>query len=336
MQKKKIPNQEETYKTREEFGIKLKEARLQARLSEQDVIHLTRISPPFIKALETGDFDKLPGKVFAKGFVKSICQIIRQNPDTFLELFERCWEDTSIEANHATIFKNTPRKNFFQFFQQKEKKNANHNWFYIGVTGFIALFICLWFFSHPKNPEPGQNTAQIETDSKKIETTEPKKEEVPPPTPEVKKEEAKAPEVKKAGENPILAVTTSLQTPLEVKATQPVIAAPIPAAKETPKKEEARASTQETPKTTQEGDTLVLRVLNDVEIRTKIDTGKSEIKKYSAGEYSLKFKDNIDLYIMDISLIEIDYNGQKLTHLGPAGTERKLSFSTQEDAKKVF
>ena len=50
----------------------MKELREKAGFSIDEVSVSTRISHSYVEALENGDFEKLPGVVFVKGFVKNL------------------------------------------------------------------------------------------------------------------------------------------------------------------------------------------------------------------------------------------------------------------------
>ena len=56
------------------IGDTLRQERERQELTVQDVEHGTSIRSIYIEALENGDYDKLPGVVYAKGFVKN-CRI---------------------------------------------------------------------------------------------------------------------------------------------------------------------------------------------------------------------------------------------------------------------
>src|SRR5690606_33703912 len=58
----------------------------------------TRISVTFLEALESGQIDKLPGQVFGRGFLRSICSTMQVSPDPFLLAFDLCWEGESLTA----------------------------------------------------------------------------------------------------------------------------------------------------------------------------------------------------------------------------------------------
>ncbi len=52
------------------FGAALATARQQAGYSVEELAHATKILAQFITALEVGEFERLPGTVFVRGFVK--------------------------------------------------------------------------------------------------------------------------------------------------------------------------------------------------------------------------------------------------------------------------
>ena len=78
------------------FGAKLRALREEIGQTERDIIHLTRISPPFVKALEEGDFERLPGEVFGRGFIKNICQVLETDPKELLQEYINNFERVDI------------------------------------------------------------------------------------------------------------------------------------------------------------------------------------------------------------------------------------------------
>lgn len=52
-------------------GETLRKERERQKLTIQDIEQGTSIRSVYIEALDSGDYDKLPGEVYAKGFVKN-------------------------------------------------------------------------------------------------------------------------------------------------------------------------------------------------------------------------------------------------------------------------
>jgi len=59
------------------LGAYLKSAREARGLDLRDAAQQTRISLQYLKALEAGDFSKLPGEVFVKGFLKNYARFLK-------------------------------------------------------------------------------------------------------------------------------------------------------------------------------------------------------------------------------------------------------------------
>jgi cytoskeletal protein RodZ len=70
------------------FGHVLREYREESGYTVERAAVATRISYPFIEALEESDLSKLPATVFGRGFIRNLCKVYGREPDTILDLFE--------------------------------------------------------------------------------------------------------------------------------------------------------------------------------------------------------------------------------------------------------
>jgi len=66
------------------FGERLKRERELREVSWQELTSATRIGPKFLEALENEDWEKLPGGVFNRGFVRSIARYLGLNEEVLL------------------------------------------------------------------------------------------------------------------------------------------------------------------------------------------------------------------------------------------------------------
>lgn len=66
------------------FGERLKRERELREVSWQEITSATRIGPKFLEALENEDWEKLPGGVFNRGFVRSIARYLGLNEEVLL------------------------------------------------------------------------------------------------------------------------------------------------------------------------------------------------------------------------------------------------------------
>ena len=66
------------------FGEKLKREREMREVTWEEITSATRIGPRFLEALENEDWEKLPGGVFNRGFVRSIARYLGLDEEALL------------------------------------------------------------------------------------------------------------------------------------------------------------------------------------------------------------------------------------------------------------
>lgn len=71
------------------LGDLLRETREQKKLSLEDVEQGTNIRKLYIKSIEDGDYDKLPGEVFLKGFIKTYGKFLGLNSLELIEQYKK-------------------------------------------------------------------------------------------------------------------------------------------------------------------------------------------------------------------------------------------------------
>lgn len=70
------------------FGERLKRERELREVSLEEITQATRIGPRFLEALENEEWDKLPGGVFNRGFVRSIAHYLGLGEEAFLAEYD--------------------------------------------------------------------------------------------------------------------------------------------------------------------------------------------------------------------------------------------------------
>ncbi len=68
-------------------GDILKAARERNRLTVKDIEQATSIRSTYIEAIEKGDYDKLPGEVYAKGFIKNYANFLKLDGESLVREF---------------------------------------------------------------------------------------------------------------------------------------------------------------------------------------------------------------------------------------------------------
>ena len=120
----------------EGFGRFLQQAREKKHLSLEDVASQTRIQQKYLEALESEDFAGLPGKVFAKGFVRSFAKTIELDEEDTLQRFldssRNFYEQNHLEQQHH------------QTQVQAEHRGKFNRNLVLGL--FVVLGISLFYF----------------------------------------------------------------------------------------------------------------------------------------------------------------------------------------------
>jgi cytoskeleton protein RodZ len=80
------------------FGERLKREREMREVSLAEVTSGTRIGQRFLEALENEEWDKLPGGIFSRGFVRSIARYLGLNEEDLLSEFDMARGDQKMEA----------------------------------------------------------------------------------------------------------------------------------------------------------------------------------------------------------------------------------------------
>jgi cytoskeletal protein RodZ len=83
------------------FGERLKRERELREVSPNEVVVATRISLRFLEALENEDWDKLPGGVFNRGFVRAIARYLGLNEETLLAEYDQARGDLAAKTPPA-------------------------------------------------------------------------------------------------------------------------------------------------------------------------------------------------------------------------------------------
>jgi len=75
-----------------EFGDALRQARVAAGVSLEDISERTKISKRVLQALETGEYRAMPSRVFARNFVRQVLERIGESPEGWMAGFDDAWE----------------------------------------------------------------------------------------------------------------------------------------------------------------------------------------------------------------------------------------------------
>lgn len=86
------------FMARGNFGERLKRERELREVSLKEVTVATRIGPRYLEALENEDWDKLPGGIFNRGFVRSIARYLGLDEENLLAEYDLAYGEQAVAA----------------------------------------------------------------------------------------------------------------------------------------------------------------------------------------------------------------------------------------------
>ncbi|MGM0632553.1 MAG: helix-turn-helix domain-containing protein [Pseudomonadota bacterium] len=123
-------------------GQKLRAARKARELSVKQVANELHLTMHYVNALESDDFDTLPGDVFVKGYIRNYAQLLQLDPDQILKHYRELGERRQARKEEA-----------FDRYTQR-RKNRNRPWVITSGMAFVALALLLWYLSGSSGEAP--------------------------------------------------------------------------------------------------------------------------------------------------------------------------------------
>ena len=111
-------------------GYTLRQERERQNLSIEDIEQGTSIRAVYIEAIENGEYDKLPGAIYTKGFIKNYAKFLEMDPEAAAKEFAADLEELSAEAEAAKVAeeaKNASPVPEKKFEPKPEKKSIGYS-----------------------------------------------------------------------------------------------------------------------------------------------------------------------------------------------------------------
>lgn len=115
-------------------GARLREERLSRGIKRSEIAIKLHITNHYVKSLEANNFDKLPGAIFVKGYLKNYSELLDLNPTEIIGLYEKFISQENEDRSNKVM----PQK----------QKVRNRLIVVFSVVLFISLFAVLWAFSN--------------------------------------------------------------------------------------------------------------------------------------------------------------------------------------------
>lgn len=306
-----------------EIGKTISEKRISKGLSIAQVEARTKISHSFISDIELGNFERLPGKLFGRGFVKNICKYLDIDTEAILEKYEKSWVYTPEVVKERT--KSSP----FSFFLRERGNKLAFSPSIFGNFSFnrlalillvpISIVLLVFFIRYLTQERSSDLGVSINNASERVEP---------------------APAAGAPAPSPVVENTAQVQAPImllpavkdeakdlgvvKLNPTKPIIETKK-LELEVPKKAEAENSMIPDNKSL-----VILTVKEDVKIKLRVLPDEYAMTTFTPGVYRFAFEDRMDIHVFDPSAVELSFNGKNLGVLGKKGEERKLTFSAKD------
>jgi cytoskeletal protein RodZ len=291
------------------LGEALKNARVQSGMSEDAIAQVTRITRGYIVALESGEFEKLPGAVFGRGFVRSIAKLLGLDQDEMSKLYAACWATDEMQK---TLKAPVADGVISQKISARKKLN-----FDIGLLLANAPIPRIKFDSQTQMAlliaapviavlSAITVVAVRQSDKSDLKATSIVSAQLP----------SAAESVPADG---VVQTVANSQSDLAVQAQG------ASQAQNAAQEEPAMELNSSKPSFEQ---VLELVVIEPVKVKLVEDSKVPSVRELKPDAYRFTFSDRAELTVYDAAAVEVAYNGRSLGSLGSKGRIRKLIFQT--------
>lgn len=295
-----------------QLGNLLKQAREKSGMSHDAVAQITKIGRGFVIALEAGEFEKLPGAVFGRGFVCSIARVLDLDSQEMSKLYAKCWATTESEytfkggAAKGVIAQRMPARRKMAFDIGNLIRNSPVGNLKIsgGKSAVLLLSVPVLVLV------VAIVIAGVKGGQKQVAGQAPKTQQT---------QEVLAAVAVPAAAVPAAAVPA--MQPVAKPSNAPNVAnAPKPAIEEPTMELRSEKANFE--------HVLELVVIEPVKIKLIADGKQPSIRQLKPDAYRFAFADRADLTVYDAAAVDLAFNGRSLGSLGAKGRIRRLIFQS--------
>ncbi|MDT0305592.1 helix-turn-helix domain-containing protein [Streptomyces sp. DSM 44917] len=168
-----MSNGNSSAKDRPSVGRILQQARIEAKLTVDEVSSSTRVRIPIVHAIEQDDFSRCGGDVYARGHIRSLAKAVGADADELIELFNAQQGAPPPPLSSGPLFE----------AERIRPEPRRPNWTAAMVAAIVAVigFVGFTFFSGGDSEDPGTVAERSEAGPP---TADPEEEAREEPTPE--------------------------------------------------------------------------------------------------------------------------------------------------------
>lgn len=121
-------------------GAMLAAQRETLELSIQQVADQLNLTMHFVRALESDSYEKLPGEVFVRGYIRAYSNLLRLDPVQILLIFDE-FTSQKIARKEEAIKR-----------RDRRRQDKNRPWIVFSGFAFVAVAVGLWYVNPPAPP----------------------------------------------------------------------------------------------------------------------------------------------------------------------------------------
>jgi cytoskeletal protein RodZ len=142
-----VSNGNSSAKDRPSVGRTLQQARIDAKLTVDQVSSSTRVRVPIVHAIEQDDFSRCGGEVYARGHIRTLARAVGLDPADVIELYNE---------QHGVSPQPAPTAPLFEA-ERIRPEPRRPNWTAAMVAAIVAViaFVGFTFFSGGEEGDPG-------------------------------------------------------------------------------------------------------------------------------------------------------------------------------------
>src|SRR5690625_791893 len=140
-----------------QIGETLKEARMEKGLSLDDIQEMTKIQKRYLMAIEQGNYESLPGRFYARAFIKEYAQAVGLDYELLLHGFD----ESSIEVNNET---NYEYSNLSRTRRKRSTLRGTSIFSFLPTIIVIILIISIIFVAWILSQKTASNSTDVELD----------------------------------------------------------------------------------------------------------------------------------------------------------------------------
>ena len=293
------------------FGERLRRQREMRGVSLEEISKSTKIGTRSLKAIEDEDFEKLPGGIFNKGFVRAYAHFLGLDEEQIVGDFEEAWN--AYEAERTPQVLAVP---------EEEAKPSSSGWGWISVLVIVCAGLAGWYgYQRMHSPEavapqvvtPPTAQPETSTPSSAAETNQNPPAAQPPNAP---------------ASQPIQNGNASHLSPAGKPLPEPKTTASSASSETSPSK--SAAATAASPKPQPAAIRLQVFAREDSWLSVSAD-GKDLGQGILAAQKtrSIRAQKEVRLKIGNLGGVEISFNGQPVTLAGQPKEVKELTFTAE-------